>query len=103
RLHAARSRQWRHHACRTFRRPALRRPDHRPGWRRTGNEVRVLMSRKVLLVEPDIDVLGDLASRLRAVGLTVGLADQVQGALERARSLGPDAILLSAELVKTSD
>jgi len=61
------------------------------------------MSRKVLLVEPDIDVLGDLASRLRAVGLTVGLADQVQGALERARSLGPDAILLSAELVKTSD
>ncbi len=61
------------------------------------------MSRKVLLVEPDIDVLGDLASRLRSVGLTVGLADQVHGALERARTLGPDAILLASDLVKASD
>jgi len=61
------------------------------------------MTRKVLLVEPDIDVLGDLASRLRSVGLTVGLADHAPGAVERARSLIPDAILLSSELVKNSD
>jgi hypothetical protein len=61
------------------------------------------MSRKVLLVEPDIDVLGDLASRLRSVGLTVGLADNAGGAVEQARSLGPDAILLSDALVKSSD
>lgn len=61
------------------------------------------MSRKVLLVEPDIDVLGDLASRLRAVGLTVGLADHATGAIERARSLDPDAILLAADLVQNTD
>lgn len=61
------------------------------------------MSRKVLLIEPDIDVLGDLASRLRAVGFTVGLADHANGAIERARSLDPDAILVAAELVRNSD
>ena len=56
------------------------------------------MSRSVLLVEPDVDALGALASELRARGLTVALADTADGALERARNNRPDAVLLSSTL-----
>ncbi len=56
------------------------------------------MSRSVLLVEPDVDALGALASDLRARGLTVVLADAADGALERAQSSRPDAVLLSSTL-----
>jgi CheY-like chemotaxis protein len=56
------------------------------------------MSRSVLLVEPDVDALGALASELRSRGLTVALADAADGAIERARSNRPDAVLLSSAL-----
>jgi hypothetical protein len=45
------------------------------------------MSRQVLLIEPDVDVLGHLASRLRASGLTVSIADNPDGAIERSLSV----------------
>lgn len=56
------------------------------------------MSRSVLLVEPDVDALGALASELRSRGLTVALADAADGAMERARNNKPDAVLLSSAL-----
>lgn len=61
------------------------------------------MSRTVLLVEPDVDALGALASKLRSRGLTVMLADSPETAVERARSNHPEAILLSGGLVAASD
>ena len=57
------------------------------------------MARGVLLVEPDIDALGTLASKLRARGLNVWLADSLDGALERVRSSRPDAILIASRLL----
>jgi CheY-like chemotaxis protein len=56
------------------------------------------MSRTVLLVEPDLDALGALASRLRSLGLTVVLADSTESALERGRSWRLDALLVSDAL-----
>jgi CheY-like chemotaxis protein len=56
------------------------------------------MSRSVLLVDPDVDALGTLASKLRLRGLTVTLADSVEGAIERARNARPDAILIADSL-----
>ncbi len=56
------------------------------------------MSRTVLLVEPDLDALGTLASRLRSLGLTVVLADSMESALERGRSWRLDALLVSDAL-----
>jgi CheY-like chemotaxis protein len=56
------------------------------------------MSRTVLLVEPDLDALGTLASRLRSLGLTVVLADSAESALERGKSLRLDALLVSDAL-----
>lgn len=56
------------------------------------------MSRSVLLVEPDVDALGALASELRSRGLTVFLADAADGAMDRARNSRPDAVLLSSAL-----
>jgi hypothetical protein len=61
------------------------------------------MSRLVLLVEPDVDALGALASKLRARGLTVDLADNIGRALERARAKKPEAILISSALVAATD
>ena len=60
------------------------------------------MSRSVLLVEPDLDALGTLASKLRARGLTVALADRSEGILDRVRNMRPDAILLSEALPDNS-
>lgn len=54
--------------------------------------------RTVLLVEPDVDALGTLASELRARGLGVTLADDAEGAFERARRGSHDAILVSSSL-----
>ena len=56
------------------------------------------MSRTVLLVEPDVDLLGDLASRLRSRGLEVAIADSLAGAAERARLSRPEVLLISQEL-----
>jgi CheY-like chemotaxis protein len=59
--------------------------------------------RCVLLVEPDVDALGALASKLRSRGFTVTLADNADGAMDRARSSRPEAILLSSSLITSSD
>ncbi|HEY3233473.1 MAG TPA: DUF4388 domain-containing protein [Polyangiaceae bacterium] len=61
------------------------------------------MSRSVLLVDPDVDALGDLASKLRSRGLTVLLADGLEGALEQARREEPEAILISDALALSDD
>jgi CheY-like chemotaxis protein len=56
------------------------------------------MARTVLLIEPDVDVLGALASKLRTRGLEVWIADGLESALVRVRTARPDVVLLSAEL-----
>jgi Domain of unknown function (DUF4388) len=58
------------------------------------------MSRSVLLVEPDVDALGALASELRSRGLNVSLADDADGAIARARATRLDAVLVSAPLMR---
>ncbi|MGE0328215.1 MAG: DUF4388 domain-containing protein [Polyangiaceae bacterium] len=61
------------------------------------------MSRSVLLVDSDLDALGELASVLRARGLTVAVADEPERALERAERNRPDAILIAEEVALSSD
>ncbi|HVJ19090.1 MAG TPA: DUF4388 domain-containing protein [Polyangiaceae bacterium] len=56
------------------------------------------MSRVVLLIEPDVDVLGALASKLRGRGLEVAIADSLTSAAERARSARPEVLLVAQEL-----
>lgn len=58
--------------------------------------------KSILLIEPDVDVLGTLASRLRSRGLSVVIADSIGSALERA---GADllAVLLSSTLLSDAD
>jgi hypothetical protein len=56
------------------------------------------MARSVILAEPDLDALAELASKLRSRGLTVLLADGAEGLIDRARTTHPDAILLSEAL-----
>ncbi len=53
------------------------------------------MARRVLLVDPDLDALGQLAATLRVNGFTVLIADNIEGALERAKQAVPDVILAS--------
>jgi hypothetical protein len=61
------------------------------------------MSRSVLLVHPDVDELGALASQLRSRGLNVVIADGVDGAIERARRSKPDALLFSDALGESAE
>jgi hypothetical protein len=56
------------------------------------------MSRLVLLIEPDVDELGALASKLRAHGLDVAIADSLEGGVERARSQPIAVMLVSGAL-----
>lgn len=56
------------------------------------------MSRRILLVDADVDALGALASALRARGLTVANADEGFDALEQAFRLRPDVVLLAKDL-----
>ncbi len=56
------------------------------------------MARSVLLVEPDIDILGRVASKLRSMGLTVALADGADDLVGRLRSARVDAVVLSDAL-----
>ncbi len=56
------------------------------------------MPRTVVLVDPDLDALGSLASQLRARGLTVGVADSWQAALVRITAMNPDAVIVAREL-----
>jgi len=53
------------------------------------------MARPVLLIEPDIDELGALASKLRAHGLEVAIADGLAGAAERAQGTRVGVMLVS--------
>lgn len=53
------------------------------------------MARRVLLVDPDLDALGELSAALRGNGFTVLLADNVDAAIERAKQSAPDIILAS--------
>ena len=59
--------------------------------------------RLVLLVEPDVDELGSLASKLRAHGLEVAIADSLDGAVERASQARVSALLLSNVIVAAPD
>lgn len=58
------------------------------------------MTRTVLLIEPDVDVLGALASKLRSRGLEVWIADGLEGALTRARAGLPQVLLVSSEVAR---
>ena len=58
------------------------------------------MSRSVLVVESDFDALGALASKLRARGLEVAIADGVASALDRARVSAPDAVIVAARILE---
>jgi CheY-like chemotaxis protein len=51
------------------------------------------LARRVLLVDPDLDALGELSAALRGNGFTVLLADQIEAAIDRARQMAPDIIL----------
>ncbi|MFO0756011.1 MAG: DUF4388 domain-containing protein [Byssovorax sp.] len=53
------------------------------------------MSRKVLLVDPDVNALGALAADLRAHGVTVSLASDPASAVEQAFQSRPDVILVA--------
>jgi hypothetical protein len=55
--------------------------------------------RSILLIEPDVDALGALASKLRSRGLSVLIADGVDGAIERAGGAELGAVLVSAALL----
>ena len=55
--------------------------------------------RPILLIEPDVDVLGTLASRLRSRGLSVLIADTMDSALERVGSADLVAVLVSSSLL----
>lgn len=61
------------------------------------------MARSVLLVDSDLDALGELASVLRARGLSVAVADEPERALERAERNRPDAILIAEDVALSSD
>jgi hypothetical protein len=55
--------------------------------------------RSVLLIEPDVDLLGALASRLRSRGFNVLIADGLEGGVERAASEDVLAVLVSSALL----
>ncbi len=58
------------------------------------------MARSILVVEPDFDALGALASRLRARGLEVAIADSVASALDKARVAPPAAVIVAATILE---
>ena len=58
------------------------------------------MSRSILVVESDFDALGALASKLRARGLEVAIADSIGSAVERARAAPPEAVVVAAEILQ---
>src|SRR6185295_18171666 len=56
------------------------------------------MSRRVLLVDADVDALGALASALRAHGLTVTNASEPFDAVEQAFQTRPEVVLIAESL-----
>ncbi|MBK8252530.1 MAG: DUF4388 domain-containing protein [Polyangiaceae bacterium] len=61
------------------------------------------MSRKVLIVDSDVDALGTLASALRARGLAVYIASEVFDAVEQAYQKTPHVLLAARELDRDGD
>jgi hypothetical protein len=61
------------------------------------------MSRKVLLVDADVNALGALASALRARGLTVFNASEVHDAVEQTFKNRPDVVLVAHDLDGADD
>ncbi|MEO8906028.1 MAG: DUF4388 domain-containing protein [Polyangiaceae bacterium] len=61
------------------------------------------MARSVLVVESDFDILGALASRLRARGLEVAIADSVASALDKARAVPPDAVIVEVAILESGE
>jgi len=59
------------------------------------------MARLVLLIEPDVDELGVIASKLRANGLEVAIADSLEHGIEQARGRQVSVLLVSAGLVNS--
>jgi hypothetical protein len=59
--------------------------------------------KSILLIEPDVDMLGTLASRLRSRGLSVVIADSIAGALERAAADDLLAVLVASTLLSDAD
>jgi CheY-like chemotaxis protein len=59
--------------------------------------------RSILLIEPDVDVLGTLASRLRSRGLNVLIADSIDGVMARAANGKALAVLLSSALLSDTE
>ena len=58
------------------------------------------MALNVLLIDSDVEALGELASSLRARGLSVTLADSFAVAVDQAQKLSLDAILIADTLAK---
>jgi hypothetical protein len=61
------------------------------------------MARLVLLIEPDVDELGSLASKLRAHGLEVAIADSLEHGAERAQAARIGVLLVSNEIAGAPD
>lgn len=57
------------------------------------------MARAILVVESDFDALGALASKLRIRGLEVSIADGLASAVDRARAVAPEAMLVAADIL----
>ncbi|HET7541306.1 MAG TPA: DUF4388 domain-containing protein [Polyangiaceae bacterium] len=57
------------------------------------------MARSILVVESDFDALGALASKLRARGLEVAIADSAASAMDRARTAVPEAAIVAADIL----
>jgi CheY-like chemotaxis protein len=61
------------------------------------------MSRRVLLVDSDVDALGTLASTLRSVGLVVSIASDADSAVELAFQIHPDIAIAGREIHRGGD
>jgi len=61
------------------------------------------MAKRVLLVDPDVDALGTLASALRARGLTVFIASDIFQAVEQAYQSRPHVLLAAKSIDADGD
>src|SRR5262245_34452426 len=64
----------------------------------SASSARTPMSRKVLLVDADVNALGALASALRARGVTVFNASDLYEAVEQAFKNRPEVVLVAQDL-----
>jgi hypothetical protein len=63
----------------------------------------LIAMRQILLIEPDVDLLGQLAEKLRARGLGVSLANDLASALLRVRSHLPHLLFIGSALAEQPD